>query len=127
MMWKDSWNEDVASPGLWKSEIVGLVGIALIGAAFVVPGGKETVYVNWLMGFIATSCAIAMSGNRKWERPVAGAAAIWLFISGFVPSVLSGEMRMINEIAIGAVLVVSALAANVHLRDDIRHARPLTM
>jgi hypothetical protein len=79
------------------------------------------------MGFIATNCALVMSGNRRWEKPVAAAAAIWLFISGFVPSVLSGEARMVNEIGIGVVLVVSALAANVHLRDDIRHARPLTM
>lgn len=126
-MWRDSWNEDVASPGLWKSEIVALVGIALIGATFVVPGGKETVYLNWLMGAVGTVCALAMSGNRRWERPVAGAAAIWLFISGFVPSVLSGQPRFMNELAIGVVLVVSALAAHVHLRDDIRHSRPLTM
>jgi hypothetical protein len=126
-MWKDSWNEDVASPGLWKSEIMGLVGLALIGATFVVPGGKETVYMYWLMGFIATNCALAMSGNRKWERPVAGAAAIWLFMSGFVGTVLTGEARMINALGVGIVLVVSALAANVHLRDDVRHARPLAM
>ena len=126
-MWKDSWNEDVASPGLWKSEVLVLVGIALIAAAFVVPGGQQTVYVNWLMGFIATNCALVLSGNRRWEKPLAAAAAIWLFISGFVPSVLSGEPRLVNESAIGVVLVLAALAANVHLRDDIRHARPLSM
>lgn len=126
-MWQDSWNEDVASPGLWKSEVVALVGLALIAAAFVVPAGRETVYVYWLMGFVATNCAIALSGNRKWERPVASAAAIWLFMSGFVQSVWSGEPRLINLIAIGVALVVSALAANIHLRDDVRHARPLTM
>jgi len=126
-MWQDSWNEDVASPGLWKSEVVALVGLALIAAAFVVPAGRETVYVYWLMGFVATNCAIALSGNRKWERPVASAAAIWLFMSGFVQSVWSGEPRLINLIAIGVALVVSALAANIHLRDDVRHGRPLTM
>jgi hypothetical protein len=117
----------VASPGLWKSEIVALVGLALIAAAFVVPSGKETVYVNWLMGFVGANAALAMSGNRKWERPLAAGAAIWLFMSGFVPSVLAGEPRLVNELAIGIVLVVSALAAHLHLRDDIRHARPLTM
>jgi len=126
-MWQDSWNEDTASPGLWKSEIVALVGLVLIAAAFVVPAGKETVYVNWLMGFVAANCALALSGNRRWERPLAAGAAIWLFMSGFVPSVLSGQPRLVNELAIGVVLIVSALAANIHLRDDIRHARPLTM
>jgi len=126
-MWKDSWNEDVASPGLWKSEIAGLVGLALVGAAFVVPGGKDAVYLNWLMGFIATCCTIALSGNRRWERPLAAGAAIWLVISGFVPSVLSGRPLMINELAVGLVLVVAAISAHIHLRDDIRHGRPLAM
>src|SRR3982751_5830641 len=116
-MWRDSWNEDMASPGLWKSEIVAVVGLALIAAAFVVPAGKETVYVNWGIGAVATIAGLMMSGNRRWERPVAAGAAIWLFISGFVPSVLTGQPRLINEIAVGVLLVASALAANIHLRD----------
>jgi hypothetical protein len=126
-MWQDSWNEDVASPGFWKSEMVALVGLALIGAAFVVPSGRETVYVNWAIGAVATVCALAMSGNRKWERPVAGGAAIWLFMSGFVQQLWAGEPRLINQLAVGALLVISAAAAYFHLRDDVRHHRPLTM
>jgi hypothetical protein len=126
-MWKESWHEYVASPGLWKSEIVALVGLGLIAAAFIVPGGKDTVYVNWFFGLIATNCAIVMSGNRRWEKPVAAGAAIWLFMSGFVQPLWAGQPRFMNEVAIGVVLIVSALAANVHLRDDVRHARPLTM
>ena len=121
------YTEETASPGLWKSAIVGLMGIALIGAGMIVPAGTDVVYTNWLIGFIAANAAIAMAGNRKWERPVAGAAAIWLFMSGFVPSLVSGPWMRTHEIAVGIVLIVSAIAANVHLRDDIRHARPLTM
>lgn len=121
------YTEETASPGLWKSAIVGLMGVALIGAGMIVPAGTDVVYTNWLIGFIAANAAIAMAGNRKWERPVAGAAAIWLFMSGFVPSLVSGPWMRTHEIVVGVVLVVSAIAANVHLRDDIRHARPLTM
>ena len=121
------YTEETASPGLWKSAIVGLMGVALIGAGMEVPAGTDVVYANWLIGFIAANAAIAMAGNRKWERPVAGAAAIWLFMSGFVPSLVSGPWMRTHEIAVGVVLLVSAIAANVHLRDDIRHARPLTM
>ena len=121
------YTEETASPGLWKSEIVGLLGIALIGAAFVVPPGDSIVYTNWLIGLIAANAAIAMAGNRKWERPLAGAAAIWLFMSGFVPSLVNGPWTRIHELAIGVVLVVAALSAHLHLRDDVRHARPLTM
>lgn len=121
------YTEETASPGLWKSEIVALLGVLLIGAAFVVPPGTPVVYTNWLIGFLATNAAIAFAGNRRWERPVAGAAAIWLFISGFVPSLLSGPWMRPHEIGIGVLLLVSAISAHVHLRDDIRHARPLTM
>lgn len=121
------YTEETASPGLWKSEIVALIGVALVGAAFLLPPGVNPVYVNWLFGAIASNTSIAMAGNRKWERPVAAAAGIWLFMSGFVPSVLSGPNLMMNYLGVGAVLLISAISAHVHLRDDIRHARPLTM
>ena len=121
------YTEETASPGLWKSEIVGLLGMWLIAAAFLVPPGPIAVYNNWLVGLIAANVAIGFAGNRRWERPLAGAAAIWLFISGFVPPVLSGQPFLVNELAVGVVLVASAISAHLHLRDDIRHARPLTM
>ena len=122
------YTEETASPGFWKSEIFGLLGLLLIGAAFVVPaGGREAVYLNWMVGFVAANTAIALSGNRRWERPLAAGAAIWLFISGFVPSVLQGRAFVINEIAVGTALVIAAISAHIHLRDDVRHHRPLTM
>ena len=121
------YTEETASPGFWKSEIVGLLGVWLIAAAFIVPPGPPAVYNNWLVGLIAANAAIAFAGNRRWERPLAGAAAIWLFISGFVPSVLSGQAFRVNALAVGVVFVATAVSAYWHLRDDIRHARPLTM
>jgi hypothetical protein len=103
------------------------MGAALIAAGLVVPAGTDIVYVNWLIGLVAANTAIAFAGNRKWERPVAGAAAIWLFMSGFVPSLLDGPWMRVHEIGIGVVLIVSAVSAYFHLRADIREARPLTM
>ena len=121
------YTEDTAGPGFWKSELIGLIGIGLIAGAFIVPPGPRHVYVNWLFGLIAGNTALGMSGNRRWERPVAAGAAIWLFISGFVPSVLTGQAWFINELSVGVVLVLTAVSAHIHLRDDVRHARPLTM
>jgi hypothetical protein len=121
------YTEETAGPGFWKSELVGLAGLWLIAAAFILPSGSTAVYNNWFVGFVVTNVALAMSGNRAWERPVATAAGIWLFISGFMPSVLTGQALRINELAVGLVLVAAAVSANLHLRDDVRHARPLTM
>jgi len=112
--------------GLWKSEVVLLTGVWLIAAAFIVPP-TSAVYNNWLLGFVASIAAIMLSGNRKWERPVAAAAAIWLFISGFVPSVLQGRAWTRNELIIAAALVIAGVSAQIHLRDDLRNHRPLTM
>ena len=120
------YTEETASPGFWKSEIFGLAGLWLIAAAFIMPPGDRAVH-NWVVGLIAANAAIALSGNRTWERPVAGGAAIWLFISGFVPSMLQGTGWTTNEVAVGVVLIVAALSAHFRLRDDVRQARPLTM
>ena len=121
------YTEETASPGLWKSELVGIIGLWLCASAFVVPPGAAIFGHNFFVGLIASNTAIMMAGNRKWERPLASAAAIWLVMSSFVPSVLVGRSLLVNQIAVGVVLVVTAISAHVHLRDDIRHARPLTM
>ena len=121
------YTEETASPGFWKSEILALMGVLLLAAAFVAPAGTPAVYLNWFVGLIAANTAIALSGNRRWERPLAAGAAIWLFVSGFVPSVLEGRALFVNYIAVGAALVVASVSAFFHLRDDVRHARPLRM
>ena len=119
--------EDDYGPGFWKSAVVGLAGVWLLAAAFIIPSQTAAVYNNWMVGAIATIAALAMSGNRRWERPIATGLAIWLFISGFVPSVLSGRPFFVNELAVGVLLVVAAISAHVHLRDDVRQGRPLAM
>lgn len=121
------YSEETAPPGLWKSELVGLLGLLVCASPFIVPPSPAIVVHNFIVGLVAGNVAVMIEGNRKWERPLASTAAIWLFISGFVPSVLSGSALVINQLAVGIALVVACIAANVHLRDDIRHARPLTM
>jgi hypothetical protein len=118
--------EETAGPGLWKSAIVGMAGVWLIAASFIGPTWFM-VYNNWLVGFVAAMAALAMSGNRRWERPIAGGLAIWLFVSGFVPSALTGQALHVNELVVGVGLLAAAISANVHLRDDVRHHRPLAM
>jgi hypothetical protein len=120
------YTEDTAGPGFWKSALVGTLGVWLIAAAFIVPS-SAIVYNNWLVGFVATIAGIAMSGNRRWERPLAAGLAIWLFMSGFVPSVQAGQALQVNELVVGVGLLAAAISANLHLRDDVRHNRPLAM
>ena len=121
------YTEETASPGLWKSGILTVMAVALIAAAFVVPPGTRVMYTNWFIGLIAANTAIAFAGNLKWERLLAGTAAIWLFMSGFVPSLLSGPWMPWHEVGIGIVLLLAAVSAYLHLRDEIRRDRPLTM
>ena len=110
---------------MWKSTIVGLVGVWLLAAPFVVPSSVDNVYNNWLMGAIVTNAALMMASNRKWERPVAAGAGIWLFMSGFVPSLLRGGSLVRNDVAIAAILILAALSARTHLREDYELGRPV--
>ena len=121
------YTEETASPGLWKSEIVGAMALALIAAAFFLPAGFNPIYINWFIGLPATLAAIAEEGNRIWERPLGVAAGLWLFISGFMPSMLTGTNLTINYLAVGTILLITAIWAQIRLRDDIRHDRPITM
>src|SRR5262245_9680086 len=104
------YSEETAPPGLWKSEILFALCLWLIASPFIVSAGTSMIYNNWIVGFIAGNTAISEEGNRKWERPAAAAAAIWLYISGFVPSVLSGQALLANQIGIGVILVLTALS-----------------
>jgi hypothetical protein len=121
------YTEETAGPGLWKSALVGLAGLWLLAAAFIVPPGPSAVYNYWLVGAIATIAALMMSGNRRWERPLATGFAIWLFISGFVPTVWSGRALRMNELVVAVMLIVAAVSAHWHLRDDVRQGRALRM
>jgi hypothetical protein len=104
---------------MWKSAVVGLAGVWMLVSAFVVPPGNAQVYNNWLVGLIVTNVALSMSSQRLWERPLATAAGVWLFICGFVPSMLQGRAALENALAMGALLVVCAICARIHLREEI--------
>ena len=104
---------------MWKSATIGLLGIWLIFAPFVLTSSTSNVYNYWLIGLVVTNVAIVMSSQRLWERPLATAAGVWLFICGFVPSLLSGQAVVTNDIAIAVVLIVAAIAAGIHLREEL--------
>ena len=104
---------------MWKSATVGLLGVWLLFAPFVLTSSTSNVYNYWLIGLIVTDVALAMSSQRLWERPLATAAGVWLFICGFVPSLLGGQAVVINNITVGVVLIVSAILAQIHLREEL--------
>ena len=104
---------------MWKSATLGLLAVWLLAAPFVLPSATAHVYNNWLVGLIITNVALVMSNQRKWEMPIATAAGVWLFMSGFVPSVLSGRAAMENDILIAIALFVSAVSARTHLREEV--------
>jgi hypothetical protein len=104
---------------MWKSATIGILGVWMLAAPFVLPEGTAHVYNNWLIGLIVTNVALAMSSQRLWERPIATAAGVWLFICGFVPSMLQGSAVVENGLAIGVVLIVSAIASRIHLREEL--------
>lgn len=126
------WADDLAAEdrrerfwaaGDWKPLVVGAMGAVLLAATFVTPA-NDAVYLNWLIGFVAGNAAIAMSGNRKWERPLAASAAIWLFISGFVRSLYDSNAWIQSNLAVGVVLLLAAASAYFRLRQDIAAQRP---
>jgi general stress protein CsbA len=104
---------------MWKPALIGLLGLWLIFAPFVLDSSTSNVYNNWLIGLIVTNVAIVMSSQRLWERPLATAAGVWLFICGFVPSLLSGQAVVTNDVFIAVVLIVAAIAAGIHLREEL--------
>ena len=104
---------------MWKNALIGVLGIWLIFAPFVLASTTSNVYNHWLIGLIVTNLAIVMTGHRVWERPLATAAGVWLFICGFVPSLLSGRAVVTNDIIVAVVLIAAAIAAAIHLREEL--------
>ena len=104
---------------MWKPVTIGILGVWLMFAPFVLTSSTSHLYNNWLVGLIVTNVAVAMSSQRRWERPLATAAGVWLFISGFVPSMLQGQALVENDLAVGVLLIVSAIPASIHLRQEL--------
>jgi hypothetical protein len=104
---------------MWKPALIGLLGLWLIVAPFVLPTSTSNVFNNWLIGLIVANVAIMMSSQRLWERPLATAAGVWLFICGFVPSLLSGRAVVTNDVLIAVALIVASIAAAIHLREEL--------
>ena len=104
---------------MWKSETIGLLGVWLLVAPFVLASSTAHVFNNWLVGLIVTDVALAMSSWKSWERPIATAAGIWLFICGFVPSMLQGRALVQNDLVLGVVLIVCAIVSAIHLRQEV--------
>ena len=105
---------------MWKSATIGILAIWLLVAPFVLSTSESNLYNSWLVGAIVTIAAIVMSDGRLWERPLAAAAGIWLFICGFVPSMLQGRNATVNDVALAVVLIAAAVSAGRHLREDVR-------
>ena len=61
---------------------------------------------------------VRLTGGEQ-HRIDAG-AGIWLFISGFVPSVLRGRGAIETDVAVALVLIVAAISAGIHLREEVR-------
>ena len=104
---------------MWKPAMIGLLGIWMIFAPFVLDSSTSNAYNDWLIGLIVTNVAIMMSSRRLWERPLATAAGVWLFICGFVPSLLGGRAVVTNDITIALVLIAAAIPAAIHLREEL--------
>ena len=104
---------------MWKSATVGLLGVWLLAAPFVLTSSLSHVYNYWLIGLIVTDVALSMSSRQIWERPLATAAGVWLFICGFVPAMQQGPAVVRNDLAMGAVLIVSAIVSTIHLRAEV--------
>ena len=104
---------------MWKSGLIGLLGVWMLFAPFVLDSSTSNVYNNWLIGLIVTNVALALSGHRVWEQPLATAAGVWLFICGFVPSLLSGQAVVTNDLTVAVVMIVTAISAAIHLRQEV--------
>jgi hypothetical protein len=104
---------------MWKSETIGVLGVWLLAAPFVLASSTAHVYNSWVVGLIVTDVALAMSSWRSWERPIATAAGIWLFICGFIPSMLQGRAVVQNDLVVGVVLIVCAIFSAVHWRQEV--------
>jgi len=103
---------------MWKPVTVGLGGLWLLAAPFVVPRGTDQVYNYWLVGFVVTTAALVMSDRRVWELPLATGLGIWLFLSGFMAFLRTGTALVRNDVAIGLLLVAAATSAALHVSRE---------
>ncbi len=52
-----------------------------------------------------------ISDNKKWQGWLGGLAGVWLFISAFIPSLLTGAGALWNSVIVGIIIAIAGFAA----------------
>jgi hypothetical protein len=99
---------------MWTVWVLGALGIWMAISPFVTGSGPGALWNNWIVGLAVTNVALLMSSDVRWERVVGTAAGIWLFVSGFIPRMLTGRASTMNSETLAIVLLVAAIGAGVH-------------
>jgi hypothetical protein len=58
-----------------------------------------------IVGFVVANVGLSMLHRRPVLAWTAGALGIWIFVSAFIPSLVSGNGLCWNNIVIGALIV----------------------
>lgn len=91
-----------------KRWILGLLGAWLVLAGFLSLGATGYIWSGIIAGvLIALTSLFGRMGAWAWLATVAG---VWAIVSAFVPALLTGYGAVWNNLIVGAVVVVSALA-----------------
>jgi len=90
---------------------IALSGIWLIAAPFVRLGVSGNAWNDWIFGAIIAIAGYSMTPRRAWQGWLCGLGGSWLFIAGFLPSLLAGPGLWWNDILLGAGALIIGLTA----------------
>lgn len=91
--------------------IVGILGLWTALTAFLGFGPLGFAWSNWIVGVICAISAFSMAGRRPAQGWIAGLVAIWLFISGFIPGLLTSPGYWWNDLLVGAAFIITGFSA----------------
>ena len=99
---------------MFNAWIIGLLGIWMVIASFTAMSTYANGWNDWIVGIISIVLGFSISRDHMWQRGLAGVVGIWLFISGFIPSLRFGHSLIGNDVIVGILLIIAGFAAMTH-------------
>jgi hypothetical protein len=96
---------------MWQAWTNGILGLWLIIAAFLGFDSTVNLWNDLLVGIIVAVIGYTFVKQKPWQAWVCLVVGVWLIIAAFIPSLVSGQGYLWNDLISGVIIAIGGFGA----------------